>query len=232
MNIFEHSEVLTFLSERADGNMRLFGGDSSANRDNFLQKNNLGGCKLVSARLVHDSRVEVVGKDSQIIIEKADGLVARQKEIVLAVTVADCLPIYLFDPKTKVCGVLHAGWRSLKKGVIREAMSQMKKAFGAEADDFLAGVGVGIGACHFEVKEDFQQKFAEFPQFFVRKEDKVFFDLKALARFLLIKQGVLEENIAIKPECTYCLEDNYFSFRRDGEKEGEIQAMMAGITVI
>ncbi|MHB8904461.1 MAG: laccase domain-containing protein, partial [Patescibacteria group bacterium] len=43
----------------------------------------------------------------------------------------------------------------------------------------------------------------------------------------LIKLGVQGDNISISPECTYCLTDKYFSFRRDNPKE--IEAMIAYI---
>jgi copper oxidase (laccase) domain-containing protein len=110
-------------------------------------------------------------------------------------------------------------------------MSKMKQEFGINSKDILVGIGPGIDACHFEVKEDFQEKLADFPQFFTEKEGKTFFDLKKLAEFLLLKQGVLKQNIKISRDCVFCLGDKYFSFRRDEKKESEIRAMMAVIGV-
>ncbi|MFO7807578.1 MAG: polyphenol oxidase family protein [Candidatus Moraniibacteriota bacterium] len=232
MNIFHHPEVVTFLSEKADGDMKLSGKESLANRKVYLEKNKLNGFEINSARLKHGKEVEIIKKVESKIIEEADGLLSGERGLILTVTVADCLPIYLFDPETRVYGVLHAGWRSLEKGIIKEAAEKMRHSFNIDSKRILAGIGAGIGACHFEVKEDFKERFSDFPQFFIYQKEKTFFNLKGLAKFLLLQEGVFEENISVKADCAYCLENKYFSFRRDGKKNGGVQAMLAGIVVI
>jgi hypothetical protein len=231
MNIFKNKKVIIRLSEKSDGNMRLSGKNSIENRKIFLQKCGLSDYKIVSAQLEHGSNVEIAKRRSPEIIKRADGLISKDRDVLLSVTVADCLPIYLFEPEKKAFGILHAGWKSLEKGIIQEAVDKMKQEFGVNPRNLLAGIGPGIDICHFEVKEDFQEKFADFPQFFTEKEGETFFDLKKLAEFLLVKQGILKQNIKVSRACVFCLGDKYFSFRRDSEKGREIRAMMAVIGI-
>ena len=93
----------------------------------------------------------------------------------------------------------------------------------------IAGIGPGIGVCHYEVKEDIVEIFrAKFPLEVMAKMtqgDRL--DLEGIAKYQLVATGLETENIEIDPDCTYCLPDRYFSFRRD--KPESIEAMIAVI---
>jgi copper oxidase (laccase) domain-containing protein len=54
-------------------------------------------------------------------------------------------------------------------------------------------------------------------------------DLKLVAQKKLQQCGVRRKNISASPDCTYCLPDKYYSFRKD--RSAPLQAMMvvAGI---
>ncbi|MBT8397734.1 MAG: polyphenol oxidase family protein, partial [Gemmatimonadetes bacterium] len=48
----------------------------------------------------------------------ADGHLTSSPGVLLAVTVADCVPVFLVDPGKRVAGLLHAGWRGTVVGVL------------------------------------------------------------------------------------------------------------------
>ena len=92
----------------------------------------------------------------------------------------------------------------------------------------MVGIGPGIGPCHFEVQDDVLERFREFyEEALARRDGKTFLDLKRIARRQLVNLGLKEESIEASPECTFCLEEKYFSARRD--KPGKTEAMVAVI---
>jgi len=230
LNIFQNVEgVKIFMSEREDGNMKLFLPETRRNRTKYLEKIGVDFKNLVAAKLVHGGRVSVVENFENPIIEDVDGLLTRNPEVVLSVTSADCLPIFLFDKEKKVAGVLHCGWRSVAKGIVENALKKMQEDFGSQSENILVGVGPGIQKCHFEVGEDLLKEFSDTEKFVEEKDGKAFLDLTGLVKEKFIENKIKPGNIEIDERCT-CCDERLWSFRRDGRDEyGEIRAMMVGI---
>jgi len=220
--MFEKYPLIAAVSEKKDGSMKLFNKpkeENMLNRERFLKKLKIDSSLLVSAGLVHGNVVKVVDhSNAGKVASNADGLITDSKGIFLSVTVADCLPIFLYDPQKEIIALIHAGWKSLAKGILACAVEKMEDEFKSLPKDILASVGPGIGVCHFEVGEEVMDEFREFLPV-VRK--KKFLNLKKIAELQLMDVGVKE--VEISKECTYCLEDKYFSYRRIKE----MKAMMA-----
>ena len=215
--------IIAAVSEKNDGAMK----DSSANRRAFFSKLGLEEKRVVSGHLVHGNNITVVSaKDRGKKIKRTDGLITANKNILLSVTIADCLPILLYDPIMNIIGIVHAGWRGLEKEIPKAALEKFAE-LGSKPSDILAAIGPGIGQCHFEVQKDVADKFSIYPETILKPDRKIFIDLKAIAEIQLLGQGLREKNIEINPDCTFDYPDKYFSFRRD--KPETIQAMTAVI---
>jgi YfiH family protein len=89
---------------------------------------------------------------------EADGLVAARPGLALLVTVADCLPVFLFEPASGVVGALHAGWRGIAGGVL-EAGIEAARAAGASPGAIRVAIGPGIGPCCFEIGPEVEARF-------------------------------------------------------------------------
>jgi YfiH family protein len=123
--------------------------------------------------------------------------------------VADCLPIFLSSKTGKVVAVIHAGWRGLANGVIEETLDCQKD------EEWIAWIGPAIGPCHYEVKQDVLDHF-ESEDGFAKKSGATWsMDLAAIAEAQFRQFGVLE--IYGGGYCTYCDEERFFSYRRDGK---------------
>jgi hypothetical protein len=73
--------------------------------------------------------------------------------VLLTITVADCVPVYLVDPVSRIIGLLHAGWRGVASGIVGHGVRLMQ-AHGASVNQIVMHCGVGIcGAC-YEVGAD------------------------------------------------------------------------------
>jgi YfiH family protein len=206
-------------------------GNWKENRDAYFRKMGIDGGSVVSGELVHGNQVYVVAKkDIGQCIEGVDGLVTEEKNIWLAVTVADCLPVYFFDAKKRVCGIAHAGWRGLVSGILDNMLAGFKNNFSCDSRDIRILIGPHLCRQHFEVRQEVLDAFGFLQEELSSCYDKVAiekyrFDLAAAAKIILKKNGVPVNQIEISRECTYEHPDKYFSYRRD--KPERVQAMVA-----
>ena len=82
---------------------------------------------------------------------KADALVTDRPEVTLFLRFADCVPILLYDPRRRVVGLVHAGWKGTLLKIPAQAVRVMIDRYGCRPADILAGIGPSIGPCHYEV---------------------------------------------------------------------------------
>lgn len=158
---------------------------------------------------------------------ECDGIITNTKGLPLVTLHADCLAVFLLDPQNEAIGLCHAGWRGVYAGVAVETLLVMQKAYGTSPAACIAGVGVGIRSCCFEVSDDLAQKFAEkFGESVVsRQYAKPHVDLHACVALQLEQAGLKSENITLDDHCTCCDENLFFSLRRDKET-GAMAAIM------
>lgn len=220
------------LSERQHGNMRLNAGGAPIDplaRARFALELEIPPERLVALRQVHGKEVLVAtGKNLEETLE-ADAVVTAEPRLFLSVTTADCLPVFFVDTKKRLVGLAHAGWRGLLRGVLGETIATFKK-MGSRPQDIFAGIGPSIGVCHYEVGMPVAGQFEEElgRDVVVRRDEKLFVDLKKSAERLLHRTGVAPERIKISQLCTFC-EERYFSYRRDATVG--VQTMMAVIGI-
>lgn len=223
----KYPEVLAVMSEKTDGSMKLFaGGNPNAdNRNNFFKKVGISEDKIISAGIANGVNVELVSVNSSRVIKNADGLVTKDKNIYLSATVADCIPVYFYDPVNKIVALAHAGWRGIVNGIIENTINKIIE-IGGSAKKLKVALGPGISACHFEIKEDILVEFKNYSEFIIKINSKMFADLKGIIRRKLANLELRDDNVENNNECTYC-GSRYFSYRRDKPKI--IEAMVAVI---
>lgn len=226
---FSLRNVTAAFSRRQDGNMSLsFGNtaDSLVNRKEFLLQVDINYNDLICAKQVHGVNIEyVLGKDKSSgaldyasSIEDADGLITDQPNVPIAILTADCLSIFIYDPKRHAIAILHAGWRSTEQNISSVGVSHLQDRFGSRMEDLQVGFGPSMRACCFEVEQDFKSKF---PFGLIKREGRVFMDMALINRRQLLDCGVKNENIFDPQICTFS-DDDLFSFRKEGQAAGRL----------
>ncbi len=185
---------------------------------------------VVSANQIH-SDIVLHAQTAPEAAPDCDGFVTATPNLTLCVKTADCLPILFEDHEAGVVGAVHAGWRGSAKGIVCRALDEME-ALGAKRDRICAVIGPRIGVCCFEVKDDFVTEYRALlgdfgEKFLVFKDDRIFCDLPALNRALLIENGVLEKHFEDSGLCTCCQPDLFFSHRASKGLRGTMAAMIA-----
>ena len=148
---------------------------------------------------------------------EGDAVVTTTPGLVCGALSADCAPVLFADPKARVIGAAHAGWKGARYGVLEATLEAMEK-LGALRDRISAAIGPCISQANYEVGFDFRDRFLEEGlrqrRFFVPsdKEGHYRFDLPGYAAHRLAAAGLTSvENLGI---CTYPPENGFFSFRR------------------
>jgi YfiH family protein len=119
--------------------------------------------------------------------------------------------------------VAHAGWRGLQAGILKNTIAKMT----SDPNDIMAWMGPAIGPCHYEVgievKESFrasaatQEELNLVERSFAESdlEGKFYMNLYLIARRQLLALGV--SSVSGGDHCTYCEENKFYSYRRDGK---------------
>jgi polyphenol oxidase len=190
----------------------------------FLDSLGMPDNRVFGVQQVHSKKVITVDHQSPRSLEavEADGLVTSRRDLLLTVTVADCLPIFLVDERTGAFGLVHSGWKGT--GIIVEALHVMAEAFGTVPSDVTATIGPGIGPCCYAVPRERYEHFrAEFGERAALTTDGAMaglergdfrLDLKAANAQLMESAGV--ERVFVATDCT-CCSPSLGSFRRDGQ---------------
>jgi YfiH family protein len=216
------------ISLRAAGDLR----PGSPARESFFRALGSPPAPLYACRQVHSRRVLALpagqGPAPEKIAEmQADGLACTRSDCILSVTVADCLPIFVYDRRGGAFALLHSGWRGT--GIVAEGVRILSEQYGAEPRWLEAVIGPGIGACCYAVDAGRAQLFRrQFGGQTVREapDGRTYLDLRAANANLLEAAGVREVHAAA--ECTACTQE-LFSFRREGPGFGRMAAFMGAI---
>jgi YfiH family protein len=130
------------------------------NRDRLAAA--LGVDRLTIADQKHTATVAVVdgvlaGRGHDSVADAAaafpatDAMITNLPGAALAVLVADCAPVVLYDPLRRAVGVAHSGRTGTIKGVIPQTIKAMAVTFGSAPGDLLIGIGPAIGAASYEI---------------------------------------------------------------------------------
>jgi YfiH family protein len=185
----------------------------AANRNAVAHALGLG--PLAILRQTHSTRVETITGPIAPGTIDADAMVTATPGITLSVLTADCTPILFADPKARVIGAAHAGWRGAVDGIIGNTVIAMV-ALGANPGRIVAAYGPTIHGENYEVGEQFKADFlALHPggegHFHTPAGGQPHFDLPGFVAEQLRAAGI--GSVEQVGACTYAHPERYFSHR-------------------
>ncbi|MCX8064089.1 MAG: polyphenol oxidase family protein [Candidatus Hydrogenedentes bacterium] len=143
----------------------------------------------------------------------ADGMITNLPGLALVITVADCVPVFLFDVKRKVLGLIHAGREGTRRKIVLIALKRFFTDFHSSPEDIHVLIGPSIGPCCYEVSGEVAKLCAE-EGLIVGDSNKV--DLWASNISQAVGMKVPSTNVILTGECTFC-SDKYYSYRKGDE---------------
>lgn len=192
---------------------------------------------LVLSHQTHTNNVKVVGKSdcgrgiTKQSFEDVDGLITNERGVALVTQYADCTPLLFCDPVKRVIATSHAGWRGTVKEIGKVTVLKMREEFGCDPKDIIAAIGPAIGPCCYEVDEPVFEEFSKIGLtdggiFEDKGNGHYMLDLKRANFEILVKSGILPENIDVADICTCCNSAEMHSHRATKGERGNLAAII------
>jgi YfiH family protein len=162
--------------------------------------------RFATARQVHGTRVVVHAGDWEgwLRVADADGHAAPERGTAAAVSIADCVPVFIAHPSGATT-LLHSGWRGTAARILDEGVSVLERR-GFSASELRMHLGPSICGKCYEVSPDVYRQLTGKS---VSRPTPV--DLRALLADRGRSLGV--RHITISPGCTRCHNERFFSHR-------------------
>lgn len=219
-----HNIGLRFtISGRSDGRLILpgFSNQVPARLRSFLTRSfpDVKIQSVVGLDQVHGTTIRIVRRETPFLMyRKTDGVMTQQRNVVLTLKSADCVPVILYDPVHHVLACVHSGWRGTLQGIVSKALRKMRSEFGSRAKDVRIFFGPSIRACCYECSPQRLRAFRTvFGPDIVKTScnGRPSLDLIAANRIGLARAGVSPKHVRVDPDCTSCSgRKKYFSYRR------------------
>jgi YfiH family protein len=188
------------------------------NRRRFFSDLGLEEKEVAGAHQVHQQEVKVVERPGQ--YEGFDALITNRPNVFLTITVADCIPILIYDAQKEVIGAAHAGWRGSMMEIGATTIQAMQQNYGTSPRSCFVYIGTSIDYDSFEVDNDVAMYFDQTFKRWDEEKQKFFVDLKKFNKYYLEKMGVPIHQIEVSKFSTVQHNDDYFSYRKENGKTG------------
>lgn len=155
-----------------------------------------------------------------LVLDGVDGHATQDPGTLLAITVADCIPVYLAAPQHGVVALLHAGWRGVAGGILERALGELTAATGAACRDFVMHCGIGICGNCYEVGYEVSERVTGRPP----AASPTFVDLRGLLAGRGAALGVSE--VSISAYCSAHHNEQFYSHRASDGRDGRMVAYL------
>ena len=194
--------------------------------------------RLMRVKQVHGNTVRVLRRGEVTEADAAtrpdgDAIVSNEAGLILAVMVADCVPILIVDPVNGAAAAVHAGWRGTCARVAPAAIAAMQREFGTRPSDVLAALGPSVGPDDYEVGHALIDAFRDagheprdLDRWFIQTPSKPHLNVWQANVDQLIAAGVRADAVFRCGLSTVAHHDVFDSYRVDGEKAGRMAALV------
>ncbi len=192
-------------------------------------------CHSGNVTVVDDSSRGMGAAEKETAIPNTDGLLTGSHKVCLAVQVADCVPVLLYDHEKHVAAAIHAGWKGTLRRVVHHTIEKMMHTYNCRPESIHAGLGPSIGPCCYEVEHDVvneTEKAFDHTRGIIRESDqpgKYIFNQWHAISLQLETTGLKTNHIETAGICTKCHHDTFFSARAG---QGTTGRFMAGIMLL
>ncbi|MGH7539355.1 MAG: polyphenol oxidase family protein [Gemmatimonadales bacterium] len=154
-----------------------------------------------------------------LLLDAVDGHGTRQAGVLLTITVADCIPVYLAAPASGVMLLLHAGWRGVAGGILERTLHDIEKEASVSMGELVMHCGVGICGNCYEVGSEVVERLAG-----SSGKGQTHVDLRAILAARATALGV--GTVTVSAYCTAHHNDRFFSHRASGGRDGRMVAYL------
>jgi hypothetical protein len=154
-----------------------------------------------------------------IVLEGVDGHATSQPGVLLAVTVADCVPVYLAAPGGAVA-LVHAGWRGIAAGILEQGVEVLAERSKVSRRKIVMHCGISICGNCYEVGSEVAEKLNGRPG----AAGQSYVDLRSILAARAANLGI--RDVTISTYCTAHHNDRFYSHRASGGRDGRMVAYL------
>lgn len=219
-------ELVHGISPRSLEEGELLDMREATSRGRLLRLLEVENAPLLWSQQTHGDEIHVHRSDEPfptVPLKTPDALVTDQDGVMLMVCVADCQPIFIYEPNRRVVAAVHSGWRGSAKNIVGKTVRAMRDQLQADPMKMWVAIGPSLGPCC----ATFSDPENELPQNILHHRlpgNRM--DFWALTTEQLMTEGVPASQIENSQMCTVCHRDRWFSHRGDGGSTGRGGAMI------
>jgi polyphenol oxidase len=230
-----HPEIIFGFSTKSAGNAKppfyfnlsySVGDDKSIvdkNRKEFFEAIGLSVDTVGYQRQIHSDIVQVIGCSGD--NGASDALITSEKNLGLAIAVADCNPIFIYDKKNGVIAAVHSGWQGTEQKILLKTLLKLQKDYLSKPENMIVYIGPSISQTNYEVGKEVAEKF---DQTFVKpKGEKFILDISGINYKMLLDFKIPKNQIQKSELCTFEFNSLLHSYRRDGNLSGRSLGVIA-----
>lgn len=192
-------------------------------RKDFFEEIGLSIENVGYQRQIHSDIVQVIGCSGD--NGASDALITNKKNLGLAIAVADCTPIFIYDKKSKVVAAVHSGWQGTENTILLKTLIKLQKEFSSKPGNIIVYIGPSISQINYEVGKEVAEKFDQ--RFVKPNDEKYLLDVSGINYQILLDFGIPKNQIQKSELCTYEFNTLLHSYRRDGDLSGRSLGVIA-----
>ena len=169
-----------------------------------------GTASAVHARQLHEAHVRfhTEARPGLRVVEPCDGHATDQPGLLLTVSAADCVPVFVVAPRARAVAALHAGWRGAAAGVLERGLAVLSERSAESTHELHVHLGPSIcGSCYEVGPEVFEALDQPSP----RAPRPI--DLRGVLAARATAAGVDPSRLSVSTHCTRCTRSGLFSHR-------------------
>jgi purine-nucleoside/S-methyl-5'-thioadenosine phosphorylase / adenosine deaminase len=152
--------------------------------------------RAVHAEQTHGNRATAVEAPRTSRVPEVDALATSVVGLPLVVRVADCGPVFFYDPVKRAVAVAHSGRKGTEGNIVGATVACLRENYGSEPGDLVVQLGPCIRPPHYEV--DFAAEIGR------------------------QARGAGVKNFNDGGVCTACRLERYYSYRAEKGKTGRM----------
>ncbi|HEU5261461.1 MAG TPA: polyphenol oxidase family protein [Gemmatimonadales bacterium] len=164
------------------------------------------------------------GSEGWLMLDGVDGHATSTRGVLLTITVADCVPIYLVVPQKRVVALLHAGWRGTAARILERGVELLHREAQVQPSDMVIHCGVSICGSCYEVGSEVIERLTPGRRPGVSRPAGApgHVDLREVLVGQASELGVRE--VSVSPWCSAHDTDQFYSHRASGGRDGRMVA--------
>ncbi len=190
--------------ERVNSNRRLFFETLGLQTENVAYQNQ-----------IHSNIVTATGYGGN--VGDSDALITPRKGIGLAILMADCVGIFIYDKVEKVVVGIHSGWKGTTQEITKKTLEQLRDEFDCNPENLFVYIAPSISQNNYEVGREVAEQFNE--KYLIPKGEKFLLDVAQANYDMLVNFGIPKSQIEKSELCSYSA-SYIHSFRRDKNNSG------------